>query len=150
MNDRVVTNSFAPYSIIHANAAFHRLPGKKANDTVIGKSFFSLLDSEANPSQDEMSLSSLMISSSKGDDPKLYLLPRISGGSASDKKFEPVKCTIRVSPVLDQKVEMQDAVKVGFFVIEFVPDGKEFDETSLTNKSRASFSNTNTPMGVVA
>lgn len=145
-----MTNSFAPYSIIHANAAFHRLPGKKANDTVIGKSFFSLLDPEANPSQDEMSLSSLMISTSRGNDPKLYLLPRISGGSALDKTIEPVKCTIRVSPVLDQKVEMQDAAKVGFFVIEFVQEGKEFDEISSTNKSRAPNSNMNAPMSVVA
>jgi len=147
---RVVTNSYAPYSIVHANAAFHRLSGKKASDTVIGKSFFSLLDPEANPSQDKMSLSSFMISSNRGNDPKLYLLPRISCGSASNEKIEPVKCTIRVSPVLEQKMEIQDHARVGYFVIEFVPDGKEFDETSITKKSHSSFSNTNMPMSVVA
>mmetsp|Transcript_70608 Transcript_70608/g.143387 ORF Transcript_70608/g.143387 Transcript_70608/m.143387 type:complete len:87 (-) Transcript_70608:64-324(-) len=86
-----------------------------------------------------------MISSSRGDDPKLYLLP-----GTSDEKSEPLKCTIRVSPVLDKKTEIQEQVSVGFFVIEFVPDGKEFDETSLHNKSSSSFSNRNTPMGVVA
>lgn len=145
---RVVTNSFAPYSIVHANAAFHRLSGKKTNDRVVGKSFFSLLDPEANSSQDEMSLSNFMIASSKGDDPKLCLLPRTS--SVSDQNVEPVKCTIRVSPVLDQKTKMQDPAKVEYFVIEFVPDGKEFDETSLSKPSNTSFSNRNVPMPVVA
>jgi hypothetical protein len=147
---RVVVNSFAPYSVVHFNAAFHRLSGQCANDTVIGKSFFSLLDPEANQSQEKMSLSSFMISSSKGDDPKLYLSPMISDRGTSGKATDPVKCTIRVSPVLKQKVEVQDQTKVGYFVIEFVPYGKEFDETSLTNASHSSFSKTNTPMGVVA
>lgn len=147
---RVVVNSFSPFSIVHANAAFHRLSGKKASDKVIGKSFFSLLDPEANPSEDEMSLSSFMISSSRGDDPKLYLSPRMSSGSASDKKLEPVKCTIRVSPVLGQKIQIEDHAQVEYFVIELVSDGKEFDETCLTKKSHSSFPNPNTPMGVVA
>lgn len=115
---------------------------------MIGKSFFSLLDPEANSSQDEMSLSNFMISSSKGEDPKLCLLPRTS--SVSDQNVEPVKCTIRVSPVLDQKTKMQDPAKVEYFVIEFVQDGKEFDETSLSKPSNTSFSSRNVPMPVVA
>jgi len=147
---RVVMNSFAPHSIVHANAAFHRLVGQKANDTVIGKSFFSLLDPEVDISNERMTLSSLMISSSRGNDPKLYLLPKTSDGSLSGEKIEPLKCTVRVSPVLDQKMELQERAEVGYFVIELVPDGKEFDETSLTNKRNSSFSNGNTPMGVVA
>ena len=145
-----MTNSFAPYSIIHANAAFHRLSGKKGNDKVIGKSFFSLLDPEANPSRDKMSLSSFMVSSDQGEDPKLYLLPRISGGGASNENTEPVKCTIRVSPVLDPKIQLQDPAKVGYFVVEFVLDGKEFDETSLTKATKSSSLSNKIPMGVVA
>eukprot|EP00535_Pseudo-nitzschia_heimii_P000662 CAMPEP_0197179650 /NCGR_PEP_ID=MMETSP1423-20130617/4520_1 /TAXON_ID=476441 /ORGANISM="Pseudo-nitzschia heimii, Strain UNC1101" /LENGTH=385 /DNA_ID=CAMNT_0042629579 /DNA_START=139 /DNA_END=1293 /DNA_ORIENTATION=+ len=140
---RIVTNSFAPYSIVHANAAFHRLSGKNANDTVIGKSFFSLLDPEANPSQDKMSLSSFMISTRKGNDPKLYLT---SDSAVSEKRIDPVKCTIRVSPVSRQKAEIEDHNQVGYFVIEFVPDGKEFDETSLAKGCPVSFSKSNTPM----
>lgn len=146
---RVVTNSFAPYSIVYANAAFHRLSGKKGHDNVIGKSFFSLLDPAANPSQENMSLATFVISSDRGDDPKLYLLPGISGGNASKEKIEPVKCTIRAYPVLDQKVSFQDPAKVGHFVIEFVLDGNDFDETSLTSTAKCSFS-PKTPMGVVA
>lgn len=141
---RILTNSFAPYSIVHANAAFHRLSGKNTNDTIIGKSFFSLLDPEANPSQDKMSLSSFMISSRKGDDPKLYLSSMIRDKTVLDERIDPVKCSIRVFPVL------RDQSKVGYFAIEFVPDGKEFDESSLTKNSLKSFSQTNTPMGVVA
>lgn len=149
---RVVTNSSAPYSIIHANAAFHRLSGKKATDAVIGESFFSLLDPEANPSGDNMSLFTYMMSSSKGDDRKLYLLPKTSDGSTSyETTCQPVKCTIRVSPVLDQKTEINEPLNVGYFAIEFASHGKKFDETSFINhKSSSSFSNTNTPMGVVA
>ena len=139
----MVTDSFAPFSIIHANAAFHRLSGKKENDKVIGQPFFSLLDPDYNPPQDKLSLSSFMISSS------LYLLPRI-GRSAAGEKVEPVKCTIRVSPVLGQKFDEQDSENVQYLVIEMVQDGKEFDDTSVTKKIDASFSNTSAPHCVVA
>ena len=147
---RIVTKSFAPYSIIHANAAFHRLSGKIGNERVTGKSFFSLLDPEANPSRDEMSLSSFMISSDKGEDTKIYLLPIIPGESAANEKNEnePVKCTVRVSPVLDPKIEKQ-APKLRYFAIEFVLDGNEFDETFLTNASETPLLN-KAPVGVIA
>lgn len=143
---RIVTKSFAPYSIIHANAAFHRLSGKIGNERVIGNSFFSLLDPESNPSQDKMSLSSFMISSDKGEDSKLNLVP---GKIASDGKNEPVKCTVRVSPVLDPKIEEEAPAKLGYFAVEFVLDGNEFDETSLTNTSELKLLN-KTPVGVMA
>ena len=146
---RIVTKSFAPYSIIHANAAFHRLSGKKGNERVIGKSFFSLLDPESNPSQDKMSLSSFMISSDKGEDSKLNLLPIIPGESASNEKNEPVKCTVRVSPVLDLKIEEQAPAKLGYFAVEFVLDGNKFDETSLTNTSELPLLK-KAPVGVIA
>ena len=143
---RIVTKSFAPYSIIHANAAFHRLSGKIGNERVIGKSFFSLLDPESNPSQDKMSLSSFMISSDKGEDSKLNLIP---GEIASNGKNEPVKCTVRVSPVLDPKIEEEAPAKLGYFAVEFVLDGNEFDETSLTNTSELKLLN-KTPVSVMA
>ena len=148
--DRVVTISSAPFSVIHANAAFCRLSGKKATDAVIGKSFFSLLDPKANSSGDNMSLSSYMISSSKGEDRNLYLLPRTSGGSASDETAsQPVKCTVRVSPVLDHQTEIQEPINVGYFAIEIVSDDKQFDEPRFNDKSSSSFSNKKIPMGVV-
>ncbi len=95
-----------------------------------------------------MSLATFVVSSDRGDDPKLYLIPGASGGNTS-KEIEPLKCTIRAYPVLDQKISVQDPAKVGHFVIEFVLDGNEFDETSLTSTAKSSFS-PKTPMGVVA
>jgi len=145
---RVVTNSSAPFSVIHANAAFHRLSGETS--ALIGKPFHSLLDPEANPSEENISLASYMTSPSQGDGHKLYLLPKKSGGGASDEQSEPVKCTIRVSPVLDQRTLIHETVHVEYFVAEFVSEGKEFDETAITNKSSVPFTDSKTPMGVVA
>ena len=91
-----------------------------------------------------------MTSPSQGKGHKLYLLPKNSGGGASDEQSEPVKCTIRVSPVLDQRTLIHETVHVEYFVVEFVSEGKEFDETAITNKSSMPFSDSKTPMGVVA
>jgi len=145
---RVVTNSTAPFSIIHANAAFHRLSEKKS--AFIGKPFFSLLDPEANPSEENFSLASFMTSPTQRGEHKLFLLPGNQDRDALDEQIQPVKCNVRVSPVLDQRTLLHGSVNVEYFVIEFVSEGKEFDETSITTKSSVSFSDDKMPMGVVA
>eukprot|EP00536_Pseudo-nitzschia_multiseries_P003940 jgi/Psemu1/284745/fgenesh1_pg.63_\ len=135
---RVVTESSAPFSIIHANAAFHRLSEKKS--PLIGTPFFTLLDPET--TEENFSLASLMTSPTQGGEHKLCLPPR----SPVDES-EPVICKVRVSPVLDQRTLIHGIVNVEYFVVEFVSEGKEFDESSITAES---FSDNKTPMGVVA
>jgi len=154
---RVVTNSVAPFSIIHANAAFHRLLGNKAINTVIGTSFFSLIEPDSNPFEDESSLVKFVLSSSRGDGKKLYLLPSNASDEASyedDKndndEGKPMKCIIRISPILDQMTEIQDAMTIGYFAIEFFPDGNKFVENSSTKFSSCLSNKTNVPMRVVA
>jgi len=142
---RVVTNSAAPFSIIHANAAFHRLLGNKAIDTVIGTSFFSLIDPKSNPFEDESSLVEFMLSSSRGEGKKIYLLP-----SNDDDESKPMKCFIRMSPILDQKTEIQEVMTVGYFAIEFISEDNKFDENSSTKLSSCFSNKTNVPMRVVA
>ena len=146
--NRVVTSSSAPFPVIHANAAFHRLSGKKS--TLIGKPFSSLLEPQADSSEDSETILSFVASSSEGEGHKLHLSPINSGAGASDEQNEPVKCTVRVSPIFEQRTPINETVSVEYFVFEFVSEGKEFDETAITSNASASFSNLKAPMGVVA
>jgi hypothetical protein len=116
---------------------------------VTGTSFLSLLDTKSNPFEDESSLAAFMSSSSSSrsrgaGDQKLYLLrPKTSSNEAASQ--EPMKCTIRVSPVLAQKTEMKEATTIGYFAIEFVSDSNQFQFSSLFGSNKM-----NAPMGVVA
>ena len=111
-----------------------------------GTSFLSLLDTKSNPFEDESSLVAFMLSSSssrsrgRASDQKLYLTSSNEGASQ-----EPMKCTVRVSPVLAQKTEMKEATTIGYFAIEFVSESNHIQFSSLFGSNKM-----NAPMGVVA
>lgn len=111
----------------------------------------SMLDTKANSFENnELSLEEYMSYSGQTGEHKLWLLPQVSKDDAPSK---PVKCTVRVSPVLDPyngRASIIEPYHVEYFVIEFVADGKEFDDTSITRRSAVSFSEANSHMGVVA
>lgn len=143
---RLVTSPTAPYNIVHANAAFLSLAGREegtmTTDMVVGKSFFSLLDPNSNASGASINLTTCMVSSSMGNDSKLFLLPK-SGG------VDPVKCSIRVSPVVARKTESKEVTTVTFFAIEFAKGMERAAGRRLSDMANASGGSEDLPVGVM-
>lgn len=118
---RIITLSTTPYSIIHANAAFMRLSGKDGSDSVLGTSFLNLLDPTANAFGGNVNLTNCMVSSSRGEDSKMYLLPKGSTTTtplSSSSPQVPVECSVRVSPIVEKKTQNREVTSVSHFAIE--------------------------------
>jgi hypothetical protein len=126
--NRLVTNSSAPFSVIHANAAFLRLSGKHGTDAVLGAPFLSLLES-ASTGSSKISLTECMVASSMGNDLKTFLLAPFPspppptnhdgvGSSTTQPVSGPVECRIRVSPIVARKTESREVTSVTHFAIE--------------------------------
>jgi hypothetical protein len=117
---RIITLSTTPYSIIHANAAFMRLSGRDGSSSVLGTSFLNLLDPTANAFGGNVNLTNCMVSSSRGEDSKMYLLPKESTTRTPSTLSPqvPVECSVRVSPIVEKKTQNREVTSVSHFAIE--------------------------------
>jgi hypothetical protein len=136
---RVVTLSTAPYSIIHANAAFLRFSGKENATNVLGSPFTTFLDPDANAAGNSINLTKCMVDSSMGNVSKLFLLPKTCDDS-------PVECAIRVSPIVARKTENKEVTTISHFAIELFESTN--GETGFTVANSPTHSN-NAPVGVM-
>lgn len=113
---RLIANSCAPFSIVHANAAFFRLSGL-APDQILGARFSSILESE--PNSKHTSLPECMMSSSSGNHKKLVL--------RAEYPQEATKSRVKVSPIVARKTTSSEATTMTtmtHYVIEFNFDGE--------------------------
>ncbi len=134
---RLVTKSSAPFSVIHANAAFLRMSGKQGTEVVLGTPFLSLLESTTTGSS-RVSLTECMIASSMGNDLKLFLLPPSrNADDAPSSTIQPVECHIRVSPIVARKTESREVMSVTHFAIELYngESSKNVDGADLSTMS---------------
>ena len=113
-----------------------RLSGREDANNILGSSFTSFLDPDANAAGDSINLTSSMVSSSMGNDSKLFLLPKTLTDS-------PVECAIRVSPIVARKTESKEVTTISHFSIEL------FESSNGVALGASPAHSSNAPVGVM-
>eukprot|EP00529_Nitzschia_sp_RCC80_P013027 CAMPEP_0113482318 /NCGR_PEP_ID=MMETSP0014_2-20120614/22856_1 /TAXON_ID=2857 /ORGANISM="Nitzschia sp." /LENGTH=591 /DNA_ID=CAMNT_0000375829 /DNA_START=50 /DNA_END=1825 /DNA_ORIENTATION=- /assembly_acc=CAM_ASM_000159 len=145
---RLVTKSTAPFSVVHANAAFLKMVCKDGAKNVIGTPFSSLLDMDTAPAG--LSLMDCMVSSSMGIDTKLSVTKGVPNESqvqnptktsvdGSDMtKNNLVDCSMCVSPIVSKEITNREVTSVTHFAISLQQNGMNIDDDLSTSSAPTS------------
>ena len=143
-----MTKSTAPFSVVHANAAFLKMVCKDGAKNVIGTPFSSLLDTESTPA--ELSLMDCMVSSSMGIDTKLSVTKGVlnenhvqnptktSVDDSHTTKNNLVDCSMCVSPIVTKTLTDREVTSVTHFAISLQQNGMNIDDDLSTSSAPTS------------
>ena len=144
-----MTKCTAPFSVVHANAAFLKMVCKDGAKNVIGTPFSSLLDKNTTPAG--LSLMDCMVSSSMGIDTKLSVTKgdlnenqvqnhrkTSADDSATTKNDNLVNCSMCVSPVITKRLTDREVTSVTHFAISLQQNGMNIDDDLSTSSAPTS------------